>query len=473
MQFPSLALDLPDYTDGSPTHLTAAKNVYPATVGYKPFKGLVAATGDLGASWVGGGAFEYNGTAIMVGATAAALFSHSGSSWTSQYVVATTQPWHFVQFGDLIVGTNGGSPVKYTISTGAAAALGGSPPSARYPAVVRDFLFLAGDGSAAQTVSWSAINDAEGWTEGTNQSDEQQIPDGGPITGLAGGEYGLVFQREQVSIFEYVGVPFIFTRRTLTREVGALCHGSIGQYGRTTFFLSRRGFYALIDGQLLPIGKDAVDRAFLDSYTTSELETSLRCAVDPERYLTIWSMPGKLWICYWGDGFDKLKWSTVEIADLVGIAPGITASVTLEEIAVTYPSIEDATPNFDDAFWRGGVPLLLLFKTDNIGYTFTSGDNLEATIRLCKLEPVAGRTSHIRLTRPITDAVDGITVSIDASFRQGDTATSTISADLRTSGDIPIRATGQYIQYQQVIAAGTAWTYASGVDIEGSPGGRL
>jgi hypothetical protein len=469
MQFPKLALDLPDFTDGSPTHLTAAKNVYPASVGYKPFKGLVAATGDLGATWVGGGAFEYNGTPVMLGATAAALFSHSGSTWTSQYTVATTQPWHFVQFGDLIIGTNGGAPVKYTVSTGAAAALGGSPPSASYCAVVRDFVFLAGDGSNAQTVSWSAINDAEGWTEGTDQSDEQQIPDGGPITGLAGGEYGLAFQREQITIFEYVGVPFIFTRRTLTREAGALCHGSIGQFGRTCFFLSRRGFYALSDGELKPIGRNAVDRAFLDAYTTSEIEASLRCAVDPERELVIWSMPGKLWIYNWAED----KWSTVEISGLVGISAGITASATLEEIAVIYPSIEDVTPAFDDAFWRGGVPLLLLFKDDDIGYTFSSGDNLEATFRLCKLEPVAGRTSHIRLVRPTTDAVSGITVSIDASFRQGDAPTTTSSADLRASGDVPIRATGQYIQYQHVIAAGTDWTYCSGVDIEGSPGGRL
>jgi hypothetical protein len=44
---------------------------------------------------------------------------------------------------------------------------------------------------------------------------------------------------------------------------------------------------------------------------------------------------------------------------------------------------------------------------------------------------------------------------------------------LRASGDVPIRATGQYIQYQHVMAAGTTWTYCSGVDIEGSPGGRL
>lgn len=473
MRFPKLALDIADYTDGSPTHLVQAKNCYPASPAgnYRPFKGLAAATGDLGAAWVGGGAFiGPDGTAAMLGATASGLFSHSGGTWTSEYVTGSSLPWFFVQFGDMVIATNGGAPVKYVISTGAAGALGGSPPTSSYAAIVRDFVFLSGNGSDAQTVTWSGANNAEGWTAAVNLSDEQEIPDGGPITGLAGGDYGLAFQRDQITIFEYTTDPrIVFTRRLLTREAGALCHGSIGQFGTTTFFLSRRGFYALTGAGLKPIGRNAVDRAFLEAYTPSEIEASLRCAVDSERELIIWSMPDKLWIFNWGEE----SWSTVEIAGLVGISAGITASVTLDEIAAIYPSIEDVTPNLDDAFWRGGAPLLLLFKNDDIGYTFSSGDNLEATWRFCKIEPAPGLTSTIRNTRPQTDAVDGITITDDTSFRQGDAPTSTSSADLRNSGDVPLRATGQYHQFQVRIAAGTAWNYCSGLEVDGTPGGKL
>jgi hypothetical protein len=469
MRFPKLALDLPDYTDGSPSHLVLAKNVYPASPAgnYKPFKGLSAATASIGAAWKGGGAFEYNGTSIMLGATAAKLRSHASGSWSDEHSVATTQPWYFIQFGDYVIGLNGGAPVNYQISAGTAANLSGSPPSASFGAIVKDFVMLAGNGSAAQTVYWSDINNAEVWSGGL--SDSQVIPDGGPIKGIAGGEYGIVFQAEQYSLFEFTTDPrIVFTRRTI-KGLGALTHGSIGQAGARVFFLSRRGFYMFLGGQEVPIGKDAVDQAFLSTYTISDIEASMRCTVDPDRSLVIWSMPDRLWIYNW----DEQSWSFVDISGLVGIAAGLTASATLDDIAVIFPSIEDVTPVLDDAYWRGGDPLLLIFKTDFIGYTFSSGSNLEATFKFCKLEPVKGKTSHIHNSRPDTDAVSGVTVSIETSFRLGDAPTSVVSADLRDSGDVPIRATGQYVQPQVTLAAGTTWTHAQGLKLEGSPGGRL
>jgi hypothetical protein len=327
-----------------------------------------------------------------------------------------SQRWFFNQFGDLVIGTHGGAPVKYTLSTGAGALLGGSPPSASFSAVCKGFLGLAGDASDASTITWSGLEDPEGYTVGTNESDQQTIPDGGPITGLAGGERFVIFQRSAITLGEYVGVPYIFVFRKISDEVGCLHHGSIARNGPNTFFLSEQGFKMLTsDEQIIPIGQPdetgqgGVDQTFLDAYTTSEIEGSISAAIDPAKKLVIWSMPGRLWLYHWPSG----KWSDVLDSAIAGVSYGMTASATLEGIAVLFPSIEDVTPNLDDAYWRGGNRLLLYAKTDFTLYT-ASGDNLEYTIKTAKLEPFPGRDAHIRTVRPDSDAT-ALTLNVDMS----------------------------------------------------------
>jgi len=43
-------------------------------------------------------------------------------------------------------------------------------------------------------VQWSALGDESSWTNSaTTQADYQDIPDGGSIVGVTGGEFGLIF----------------------------------------------------------------------------------------------------------------------------------------------------------------------------------------------------------------------------------------------------------------------------------------
>ena len=464
MKFGSYAPDLPAWGhDG----LVLARNVYPSAAGYRPFKGLSAATASLGAAWKGGWTGEHNGTAIMLGATSAKLRSHASGAWSDEYTVATSGPWFFSQFGDTVIGTHGGAPVKYTVSTSTGAALGGSPPSASFSWIVRDFVCLAGDASAANRVTNSAINNSEGWTVGTSQCDFQDLPDGGPIKGAAGGDYGLIFQLGQIWVQEYVGTPLIFTYRKIKDDLGAVTHGSIAKAGSRTFFLSRRGFCMLQDFQETMIGENRVDDTFSALYTTSDLEASMRVSIDPKRSVVTWSMPDRLWHYNW----DTDQWSDTVIAGLVGITTGMTASLTIEDVATSYPSIEDATPTLDDAFWRGGDPLLMLFKTDFIGYTFESGDNLEATIQLPRIEMFKGRNANVYSAR-IDGDMTAATLHLDGSRTIAGSQTRTTSTDFRANGDLPIRAEGRYIQPTVVLGAAASWSFAFGLELEGTPGGR-
>ena len=79
---------------------------------------------------------------------------------------------------------------------------------------------------------------------------------------------------------------------------------------------------------------------------------------------------------------------------------------------------------------------------------------------------------HYRNARIGTDATAGVTLNLDCRDRLGDAETRVTTTDIRANGDMPIRARGRYMQPELLIAAGTTWTFAESIDLEGSPGGR-
>jgi hypothetical protein len=475
VQLGSWAPDLPEYGHGN---LVTARNCYSTSLGYAPVKALSSVTAAMGETWSGAAAFTaYDGTKVLLAGTAAHLYTLTTSAATSILTVSSGKPWYFAQFGNFVIGVNGDTPQKYTITANTIAALGGSPPDASMVAIVRDQVFLAGDPAAGNTVTWSGLNDCTGWTIGTNQCDNQQIPDGGLITGLVGGEYGLVFQAGAIHIFEYVGTPLIYTRRKISDGIGALCQGVIAQSGKRVFFLDRSGFYQLLDGQLSPIGKqqtqtglvELVDRTFFETYSVAQIEAQCHATVDPARQLVVWSMPDRLWVYNWGTG----KWSDIYQPGIVGVAQGQTSAVTLEDIAVLYPSIEDVPVSFDDPLWRGGDPMLLVAMNDFTLASFGGSQNMEAQFRLPKMEAFKGFGAYVHNSRIDTDATNGVTLQIDSSPTLGAAQTTVISTDLRANGDTPIRCHGRYHQPQITIAQGTEWSFIEGLAIEATQGGRL
>lgn len=457
--------DLPAYGhDG----LVTCRNVIPGPNGYEPVKTLSEIRGALPYTWLGGGVFNSNGTQALLAWTTNGLYADIAAAWVSKYAAAYTLPGRMIQFGDLVIILNGGAPVKYTIATAAGAVLAGSPPSSSMGAVVDPgFIFLAGNSSNRNRVYWSGLETAEGWTVGTNQCDYQDIPDGGPITGLAGGQTGLVFQANQINEFTYTAGDVIFARRTITRDVGCIAAGSVIQVGPTTFFLSRRGFYALSDGQLDPIGEGKVDMTFLNAYTASDLEANMRCAVDPVRQVVMWSLTDKLWIYHYG----LRKWADVVIPGLVGVQTGATSSTTLEAIAVAYPAIESVPLSFDDPSWNGGTPFLGIVKSDKKIYTFGSSTNMAASLCEAKRENVPARETIVRFARLIGDATSGATVNIAYSMRLGDTPATKSASSTRASGRIPVRCRGKVFQTSVDLAEGATWTYLQGIELEGTGGG--
>lgn len=465
---PDFGAWLPDLAPHNHDGLVTARNVIPSPLGYEPVKDYAQITSALPEAWSGSGTFVgSDGIVAPLAATGAGLYLYSGGAWTSKYATATTTRWQMAQFGDLVICVHGGAPVKYNIVSGTGGLLGGSPPSAAYIAIVRDFVFLAGDASSNSTVYWSAINNSEGWTVGTAQSDLQLIPDGGKITGLIGGEYGLVFQRDAIHRFSYIGTPIIFQRDKVSDGIGCLAPGSLAQAGRRVFFLSQRGFYAFEDGTLTPIGKGKVNETFLSYYSRAELETSLSSAVDPARSLVFWCMPGRLWVYNWD--FDR--WSTIELAAIKGVSTTATSGVTLDDLDALYPGGIDSMPvSLDDPMFSGGDPSVALINADRTIGSFGSTSNLEALLVPARNEPIKGRRTRVRKARVASDVVSGLEVTLSVQQRLGDVQKNVSASQVRNSGDVPIRVTGRFIQPSIKFQSGAVWTYAMGFDLLGAAG---
>lgn len=459
--------DLPAYGhDG----LVRARNVFPSALGYGPVKAYSAVTTALASTWKGGRAFiGVDGSVVLLAGTDAGLYGYAGAVWTLEYAGAYTNRWQFAQFGDLAIGVQGAAPVKFTMTSSTGAALGGSPPNGRFITTAKDFVVISGVDSANSTVYWSAINNAEGWTPGTAQSDTQVIPDGGEVTGLAGGEYMLVFQRDQIWRGQYVGVPFIFQFDKVSQSVGCIAPNSIAQAGRTVFFISSRGFVSFTDGELRLIGANKIDVTFFAQYSQAEIEANVSVAVDPVRKLVVWAMPHRLWIYNW----ELDRWADID-GEFIGVSIGATQSYTLEQIEALYPGgIETVPGSLDDPIWQGGDPFLSIVHEDDTIGSFGAQTNLEATLTFPLLEPAKGRDIRIRAARLDSDATGSVTLNIESRKFLGGSPTTFSGTSLRNNGDMPIRASGRYVQPSLVFASGSAWTYAQGLDfVMASAGGR-
>lgn len=453
-----------------PPYLLTADNVFAGPNGYRPVQAFSAIAPALTGDFQGGATFvASDGTTNLLAGNATNLYRFNSSlAWASIIGSLTANRWYFTQFGDLAVAVNGGAPIKVDLLLGTAAALGGSPPTASFVTTVRDFVVLGqADGNQA-LVEWSGFNDAEGWTDGVNQSGNQPMLTGGAVTGLAGGEYGLIFQRARITRMTYVSEPLVWQFDEISANVGCIAAGSIVQAGRLVFFLSERGFMVTEGNDVTPIGAELIDRTFLESYSREDLAFMYGTA-DPKNHLAIFSMPGKLWIYNW-----LLKtWSTSTWA-VKAVLNGFTAGVTLEDLNTLYPSgLDSMDPvSLDDARFKGGSPLLLAVNSaDEIG-TLT-GDRLAATFEFPFFELIQGRTARIRRVRPITDAVSGITVTFDQRQRLGDNVNEANFGTEMASGDVYCRVSGRFVKPQITIAADEVWSYAQGLDVtQMAAGGR-
>jgi hypothetical protein len=462
--------DQPGLTNG----LQRAENVFSQAVGYGPIQSAVDYSGaaDQALNNVVAGRTVANTTLVFAGG-ATKLFkldttdlSLDNVSKSGNYTTDTNQKWRFTQFGNVIIAANGTARLQgFNVNSSTLFAdLAADAPEARYVTVVRDFVvsgYINSTTVRPNRVQWSALGDESSWTaSATTQADFQDIPDGGSVVGVTGGEFGLVLMDRSIHRMSYVGSPLVFQFDNISRNLGCFEANSIIQYSGTTFFLSDDGFYACDGQQIIPIGNEKVNRFFFDDADQGILHL-MSAAVDPYRKLVIWAYPSnnsakadKL-IIY---NFQTQKW-TSGITTVDFVATSSTPSVTLEGLDA-YGNLETIATSFDSRLWLGGKLQFAGVRGAKI-VTF-SGSPMTATIETGDIE-VPGSTSAITMAKPTVDNGSGNVALVSRRLLNQSVVFGTQSvADAENR--VSIRGIGRYHRLQ--LTPTGSWTNAIGMDID-------
>ena len=388
---------------------------------------------------------------------------------TFAYVTPTNQRWRFTQFGNVLIAANGGNRLQgYNLNSSSTFQdLAADAPQSRYVTVVRDFVVSAYVNSSTvypYRVQWSALGDESNWANSaTTQADFQDIPDGGSIVGITGGEYGLVFMDRSIHRMSYVGSPLVFQFDNISRNLGCYEANSIVQYGGTSFFLADDGFYACDGQQVIPIGNEKVNRYFYSDVDEGILSL-MSAAVDPFRKLVIWAYASKS-----SATVDKLliynyqtgKW-TSGTTDASRVASSSTPSFDLEGMDV-FGNLEQIQSSFDDRVWLGGKMQFAGVKNTKI-VTF-SGNGNTAYIETGDIE-MPGTTSAIVLAKPIVDGGSGsVSLFSRRLLNQQVVFGSQTAADAENR--VSLRGIGRYHRLQ--LTPTGQWTNAVGLDVDMNP----
>ena len=345
---PTQRIAFKDWLPDQPSILDSvseANNVIPLAVGYGPFKSAVNYSGAASENLNNCFAAKLDNDVFIFAGGATKLFrvdnddlSLIDESKSGGYTGLNR--WQFLQFGSLALASNGSEKIQsFDVNSSTAFAdVSSDAPIAKYITAVRDFVVAAniGAGTTPNKVQWSGINDATTWTTtATSQSDYQIIPDGGDITGVVGGEFGIVFLEKAIVRMSYIGTPLIFQFDTISRNVGCIEGNSIAQYAGTAYFLSDDGFYATNGQTLTGIGSEKVDRYFFNNANIADID-SISAAVDPERNLVIWNytnVSGSRSLLIYN--FETQKWCEAD-TDVNYLSTLATSGATLDGLDSAY-----------------------------------------------------------------------------------------------------------------------------------------
>jgi hypothetical protein len=418
---------------------------------------------------------------IGVNTTAYTAYVSGGSAFkTLVYAPGTEGTVRFTQFGNLAIAVNGiDAPQKFNLSSSTNwEALGGSPPIGTFIASVREFVFMGKIGSTPQRLQWSPFNNAEGtWgSVAATQADFQDLPTGGNISGIVGGEYGVVFSETAIRRVTYEGPPTVFRIDVIANDIGCSVPNSVAGYIDMAFFLNKTGFFMVKAGQqVVPIGRGKVDRTFWAEFDEANQH---RCsaAFDPIRGLYVFAYPASgssgtpnRLLIY--NPYTE-RWTRVLVETEIIFAGATQTSYTLEQLdAFGDGTLEGLPFSLDSSFWVGTLSLLLFgFDTSHKSGAF-SGTTLEATVETGEFNPGKGARSVIRACRPLIDG-GSPTISFGARETQQGSVAYGASTGLTAAGLAPVYSSGRYFRVKAVIPAGGTWQNALGVDdLDFRPGG--
>lgn len=428
--FGPLSFDLPVYDNPGTTYLL---NLVPRTRrSYGPWPEMVQQSSnalDARAQGLVSG-IDYSGGSYVFAGDVGKLYRYTGNSFSdvsklggytssAGYTDVVSRAWRFQTFNDVMIATNfADPPQKFDMGSDSAFddMAKNTAPRARYSAVVQNHLVLANtddqfDGHIGLRLWFSPVGNPldDDWGNTNKQSDFRTLPTGKEITGIVGGEFGIIFCRRSIYRMTYAGPPVIYQIDEINPQHGCTIPGSIAYNENRIFYYAEDGFQTMVNGgPNVPIGQDKVDNFFTSNVDTSNIE---RChaTIDEKRKLYLISFPSSsftrssvgtpnITLAY---NYELNEWGLiVQETDLIDNVE--SPALTVEDLGAIYTYTDNVPGLTDDPAWQGGDPFLAAFKPNRHLHTF-GGANKEFTIDTPEKNFIEGRRSIFNSARPVTN----------------------------------------------------------------------
>lgn len=507
---------LPDLPPLLNPGLTRAEGVLPGELGYFPMPQVsikIATPLDKRPQGMGTARDpDAVGTTYVYVGTEDKLYEAAAGAWTDRsgatYTTATEGRWNFVQWGGEIIATNFDDPIQVqTIGGGNFAALGGTPPQARYIAVVDNFLVVGNTWDAVDLnqptrVRWAGLGTNTSWTVSsiTQASFNDLFNEGGWIMGIVGGDVGIIFQEYAITRMSYIGSPVVFQFDQLETGRGAIAPGGIVPIGNNIAYIAPDGFFVFDGQQSIPIGDGKIDDSF---FSQGKPEESL-IAIDqtywdrvnstlyPNEQIIAWSYPSvnadpvgisDTILFYNYSPQAKTRWSVVRtntndaipgVNDVNHYMLGSPLSFgytldTLDLVSTNIDALPEAPPNdisLDSPFWTGQQKAFgLINESLELGF-FDAVTYYQAILETGEKQLNPYNRTSITMIRPFIDNPRGtsiINVAMSARDTEQVTASFSNTVTLNSSGFANVRSNGRFQRAQILITGG--FTHAEGIDV--------
>lgn len=460
-------------------------NVVPLSQSYGPIKTVGAVGNALGTRCQGADSFRSPGGVVAnFAGDSTKLYKWDGTAWNDvsrlaggAYTIASTDFWDFEQFSGVVVAANGTDALQaWTLDSSANfAALAGSPPVARFVSTIRDFLVVARVSSAENRVQWPDISSTTAWASG--QADSQDLPIGGRIMGLAGGNEGLVLSESALHRMIYVGTPAIFEFQPISRILGCAAEGSVAQNGDRTYFWAYEGFFAVDGAQVVtPIGGDKV-KDYVANNINPEYLSRVISAVDPITRNYWFAFPSResasgtvdTQIIY---SPTTNRFSRASLAFDYIFSARTNLGYTIDTIDSLYGNLDAITVSLDAPELSGSPKqTFAVFGTDK-KMGFFSGTNMAATVDTVEAQIYEDSRSFVDAARVL---VDGGTPSVAIGTRNNQTDSVTWSTAVAQNdvGECPFNVDeARYHRGRITTVSGDTWSHIQGIDVRAFPTGN-
>jgi hypothetical protein len=426
----------------------------------------------------------------VYGGTATKLYKWTLHGWTdvsrttggAYHVDASEEKWSFAQFGKYLFAVQSGD-VMQRIDVDAGTNFEdspGSPPLARSVRTIGDFLILSGLVSNRRKMIWSGINDPFGWVPGINLCDEQEMPDGGPIMGVAGDKIGYIVQDRAIRLMQFLpgDTTFIFSFSKVVYDRGSISPYGFNSIGDTLYVLCHDGFYALSGATLISIGHEKVNEFFLANSDIGRRNLVQAFAAvrpfigwayhsssgTPDRYydrVIIFNWNNQRWAKW---NINAQIWSSSALStinldlDTDGTEPGD-------------PLLDSTARSLDSFAYQGGFPRTA--AVDPAGFlSDLAGPNLQAMLETGEAHLSPGNRVMVGDVYPLADGADGVIYNGTRERLQDDVVWGS-ACPIEITGSAAVYSSARLHRFRHIIPRGTVWTHAQGVVADAQQDGTV